>query len=276
MDTYKFLDANLAYRNSTIYPDTGKMITQSLLERHLQDSLPNVQEFYQIKKEYVMEWKERELVAAKSVKYMSAAYDKGSRLLPTLSVGDFVRVQNQTPSRTTKWDKSGRVTKDLGNRQYEIMMDGSRRVTMRNRRHLRRIPGKLVVLEEGEEKDDEIQDLRAPSSSASPASPASPASMDKLKPAVSADPKPEAVQPNPVQPEPTRSDPVISEPRRSGRSSVPPSRLEVTGNGKSYAAVISTGFTGKIALVGGKGCGPSVPIRRKSVHPSGGKTKARP
>ena len=116
-----------------------------------------------------MERKEWELVAAKTAMKMSESYDKGSRLLPTLSVGDFIRVQNQTTNRTTKWDKSGRVTKILGNRQYEILMDGSRRVTMRNRRHLRRIPGKQVVLEEeGEEKDDEIQDLQAPISPASP------------------------------------------------------------------------------------------------------------
>ena len=46
-------------------------------------------------------------------------------------------------------------------------------------------------------EEDSWQDLRAPSSPASPASPA------KLKPAVSADPGPVAVQPNPVQPEPT-------------------------------------------------------------------------
>ena len=38
----KFLYANLAYRNSTIYPDTSKSVTQSLLGRHLRDSLPNV------------------------------------------------------------------------------------------------------------------------------------------------------------------------------------------------------------------------------------------
>ena len=150
---------------------------------------------------------------------------------------------------------------------------------MRNRRHLRRIPGKQVVPEEeGEEEDDKIQeDLRAPISPASPTSsansagPASPA-----KPAVSADPEQVPVQRNPVQPEPVRSDLVISEPRRSGRSSVPPSRLEVTGNGKSYAAVVSTGFTGQRASVGGKGCGPSIPRRRESVRLRWGRTTARP
>ena len=164
MDTDKFLWANLMYRNSTIYPDTGKMIAQSLLGRNLRDALPAVRGFYAVKQEFLMDRKERELVAAKSAMKMSESYDKGSRVLPKLSDGDFVRVQNQTTTRTTKWDRSGRVTKVLGNRQYKILMDGSRRVTMRNRRHLRRIPGKQVEPEEeGEEEDDKNQeDLWAP------------------------------------------------------------------------------------------------------------------
>ena len=159
---------------------------------------------------------------------------------------------------------------------------------MRNRRHLRRIPGKQVEQEEeGEEEDDDIQeDLRAPispaksTSSTSPASPARPTSQARptspAKPAVSADPEPAPVQHNPVQPEPVQLDPITSEPRRSGWSSVPPSRLEVTGNGKSYAAVVSTGFTGQRASVGGKGCGPSVPKRSEGVRLRGGRTVARP
>ena len=81
----KFLHANLAYHNSTIYPDTGKLIAQ----------------FYQISKEFIMERKERELVAPKSIKKMTESYDGGSRSLPSISVGDCVRVQNQTTTRTT-------------------------------------------------------------------------------------------------------------------------------------------------------------------------------
>ena len=114
-------------------------------------------------------------MAAKSVKKMSESYDKGSRALPTLAVGDCVRVQNQTTTRTTKWDKTVVVTKLLGNRQYEVMMDGSRHITMRNRRHLRRIPGKKmetgedVEEEEGEEETEYIRvpDLTCTSTSTS-------------------------------------------------------------------------------------------------------------
>merc|ERR1712239_19412 len=110
--------------------------------------------------EHLMERKQRELVAAKRVQNMTDAYNKGAKQLPPLEVGDRVRVQNQTTTRTTKWDRTGIITATLSNRKYEIMMDGSRRLTTRNRRHLRKIPGKVVVEKEeesrgGEEEEDD-------------------------------------------------------------------------------------------------------------------------
>ena len=51
-----------------------------------------------------MERKQRELVAAKRIGQMKNCYDKGSKALPKLEVGDKVRVQNQTMIRTIKWD----------------------------------------------------------------------------------------------------------------------------------------------------------------------------
>merc|ERR1712082_430577 len=83
---------------------------------------------------------------------MVDAYNKGARHLPPLEVGDKVRVQNQTTTRTTKWDRTGVITATLANRKYEIMMDGSRCLTTRNRRHLRKIPGKIVVEKEEESR----------------------------------------------------------------------------------------------------------------------------
>ena len=45
-------------------------------------------------------------------------------------------------------DKTGMVMKKLRDRQYEIVMDGSRQVTVRNRRHLRKVE-KLVEEDPG-------------------------------------------------------------------------------------------------------------------------------
>ena len=38
-----------------------------------------------------------------------------------------------------RWDRTARVIENVGNRQYSIVLDGSRRVVLRNRRFLRRI-----------------------------------------------------------------------------------------------------------------------------------------
>ena len=219
LDTDRFLCANLAYHNSMIYPDTGKSIAQSLLGRHLRYSLPAVREFYQIKKEFVMERKKREIVAAKVIRKMVESYDRGSKILSMLSVGDIVRVQNQTTTRTIKWDKNRVVTKLLSNRKYEIIMDGSCCITIRNRRHLRRIPGKKVELKEEEEQ--------VPSEETSVQVPVQEPPVLVLEPSV-------PVQ-SPVEDVPSETQDI---PRRSVRSRSGPDRLVVTGKGKRYAETV--------------------------------------
>ena len=133
---------------------------------------------------------------------------------------------------------------------------------MRNRRHLRKIPGKQVVQEEeeGEEEDDE--DLWTPTPSSSPGPSPGPSQTDPsspAKPAVPAESKPVITGHNPVQPEQSDTSENTDGIRRSGRSSNPPSRLEVTGNGKSYAAAVKTRSTGKQVSVGGGRCGLAIP-----------------
>ena len=48
MDQY--LQATLIYRNNTIYLETGKTISQSLMGKNIRDSLPAIKSFYQVKK----------------------------------------------------------------------------------------------------------------------------------------------------------------------------------------------------------------------------------
>ena len=67
-----------------IYPETGKTISQTLMGRHLRGALPAISSFYQLKKDFVMERKEREILAAKMTKKQEAAFNKGSKSLPQL------------------------------------------------------------------------------------------------------------------------------------------------------------------------------------------------
>ena len=60
-----------------------------------------------------------------------------TRPLKDLQIGNHVFVQNQIGQNKTKWEKSGIVTEKHNHDQYGVKLDGSGRVTLRNRRYLR-------------------------------------------------------------------------------------------------------------------------------------------
>ena len=65
--------------------------------------------------------------------------DQHCRVLPRLAVGDLVLVQNQIGNYPSKWDITGVVVEYKGHDQYVVKIDGSGRLTNRNRRFLRRL-----------------------------------------------------------------------------------------------------------------------------------------
>ena len=64
-------------------------------------------------------------------------WSEHTKALPPLKVGDTVMVQNQEGNHPLRWDKRGSIVKCEGFDQYQLMIDGSRRLTRRNRRFLR-------------------------------------------------------------------------------------------------------------------------------------------
>ena len=60
-----------------------------------------------------------------------------SRPLRPLLVGERVFIQNQRGTNPNKWDKSGTIVEVLEHDQYLVKVDGSGRLTLRNRRFLR-------------------------------------------------------------------------------------------------------------------------------------------
>ena len=59
---------------------------------------------------------------------------ENSKVLPLIALGMKVHVQNQANNR---WDRSGTITEVLPFRKYTVQMDGSGRLTKRNKRHLK-------------------------------------------------------------------------------------------------------------------------------------------
>ena len=61
-----------------------------------------------------------------------------TKQLPPLKVGDNVRIQNQSGNAPRKWDKSGDVIEVRQFDQYAVKVHGAGRVTLRNRKFLRK------------------------------------------------------------------------------------------------------------------------------------------
>ena len=68
----------------------------------------------------------------------SERWSEHTKHLQPLVVGDHVRIQNQTGPHPLKWDKTGLVIEVRQFDQYVVKVDGSGRVTLRNRKFLRR------------------------------------------------------------------------------------------------------------------------------------------
>ena len=64
--------------------------------------------------------------------------------LQSLKVGDRVFIQNQTGNHPLRWDRTGLLIDVKQFDQYAVRVDGSGRVTLRNRKFLRKFD-KLVV-----------------------------------------------------------------------------------------------------------------------------------
>lgn len=124
--------AILQYRNTPLR-DIGKSPAQLALGRELRDGVPLVEDRYKISNHWSDYLEKRE----QQMSLLNEEIEKSSinrRVLPELENGLPVLCQNQS---NNKWDKSGTIVECLPYRQYRIKIDGTGRLTLRNRRHIR-------------------------------------------------------------------------------------------------------------------------------------------
>ena len=130
--------ALLTHRNTPVQ-DLDMSPAVMLYGRIIRDHLPVLRDRYQTRKQ----WKEigelREIAMAKRHMRNEQFYNQHCRPLRDLQVGDFVQIQNQDGHYPRRWTRTGRIVETQGNRQYQVRVDGSNRITLRNRRFLRRI-----------------------------------------------------------------------------------------------------------------------------------------
>ena len=133
LDTDAAARAIMMHRN-TPTQDTGIAPSVMLFGRLLRDHLPQVDRGLREEWDRINDAREKALA-----KRASRFEEVKGKELPSLNVGDCVQVQNQHGNHPNKWHNTGIIAECLPHRQYHVIMDGSRRITLRNRRFLRKI-----------------------------------------------------------------------------------------------------------------------------------------
>ena len=134
----KVARALLIHRNTPV-ADIQISPAVMLYGRPIRDHLPALLSTHTIRREWTEIRDLREAAMAKRHMRNEQFYNRGTKQLSELNIGDSVQVQNQHGSLPRRWHTTGRVVEKLDHQQYRVRVDGSNRMTLRNRRFLRKI-----------------------------------------------------------------------------------------------------------------------------------------
>lgn len=142
LDTDRFTRAILQFRN-TPDPQNGISPAEVIFGRPIRDSLPfhpqsQIFNNTTIRPIWRDLWTKREETLRTRLTKQTENLHQHTRCLPPLQEGDCCHVQNQTGRFPRKWDKTGRVVQINGNDQYTVRIDGTGRLSLRNRKYLRK------------------------------------------------------------------------------------------------------------------------------------------
>jgi hypothetical protein len=127
IDTDKAVRAIMTHRN-TPSQESGVSPAEVLYGHKLRDHLPN--KFQKTRREWH--------TIQRTPKAKAPNAQRSGRVLKPLKVGDAVRIQNQFGNRPKKWCNTGKVIEVKPHRQYAVVVDGGKRITLRNRKFLRK------------------------------------------------------------------------------------------------------------------------------------------
>ena len=143
-DTDQFFQAMLIKKN-TPDPVTKLSPAEIIFGRKLRDSPPRINKkeniFFnaQFRTSWRDAWKQKEMALRTRYQGCQKRLEEHSKALPPLRVGDRVSIQNQYGRRPNKWERTGTIVEERDFDKYVVKVDGSGRLTLRNRSFLRRL-----------------------------------------------------------------------------------------------------------------------------------------
>lgn len=142
LDNDRFLRAMMHLRN-TPDPDCNISPAQIVFGRPIRDAFAFISRLEKFSNGNVNPvwrnaWKQKE--EALRQRFHRSAEDRNThaKSLPSLQIGDRCYIQNQTGPHPKRWDRSGTIVEDHGHSSYTLKVDGTGRVTRRNRQYLRK------------------------------------------------------------------------------------------------------------------------------------------
>ena len=110
---------------------------QLLFGRPLADFLPMNPKAYSLHPHWVEQLKLREKAVAASQERTKQQYNRTAHPLKPLKVGQRVVIQNKTKRHYNKWNRTGTIVAALPFRQYQVKLDETGHITLRNRKFIK-------------------------------------------------------------------------------------------------------------------------------------------
>ena len=142
LDTDRFLRAMMQLRN-TPDPDCNLSPAAIVFGRPIRDAFAFINRLEKFSNKNIRPiwreaWQRKEEALRERFHRTAEKLNEHSRRLVDLNVGDRCYVQNQTGNFPKRWDRSGTVVEMYDHDSFAVKIDGTGRVTRRNRRFLRK------------------------------------------------------------------------------------------------------------------------------------------